>query len=668
MLKYIKKIVIPLLLAFTLLTGACNNPSTSLDEGNSGNEGKGRGIHIQNITETNEKIINNGKTEYKILIPTSASENVTIAAEELRLFFEQASGISLSIVTDDAYEPNGKYFSIGKTTLLKDKNLKAEADLGGEGFKIITKDSSIFAYGYKDAGALNGVYELLNLLFNFDVYFADWIVLDEDVTELNLNIYDIKEVPDFSVRILSVSDPIWRRRLRIYNVQHLTTDLRPRDSVDARLHNAILVLEQETYNNPEKPETYHPKWFMDSDIRLHSQTQLCYTAHGDEAEWLLMMEEAVNVIKYAFIDSKLPQEETMYIRFDISDNWRMCKCDGCVAQMDEYGSASGAVVKSCNKISELITAWMNTEEGQPYKRDFQVIFLAYHATVEPPIKIDAATGEEIATIHCLENVIPQFCFNNDPLFSIYEDEAEATRRGVEGWNKCAKHLFSWLYSANYTDYLHMFDDFGEMQELAQYCYDNGISIFYDEATRQLNMQPGFYLFKLYLGAKLAWNVDANVRELTDKYFTNYFGPASDTMREVFNQHRVYNAGLKNSNDINHLGNGSDGDSAWMDMNQTKFWDFRLVKAWYEMCNEAIEKLEKIKNSNAVAYQHYYDHIAAERLSYIYTLVSVFETQFNSSELQRLKLTFRDDVIRLNVSHATHKAMGDINELLQAWGI
>ncbi len=652
---------ISIILTFVLSMSGCkrNKPDDSENT-------KARGTHERNIEQTENDIVKNGVTKYKVLIPANASTNIQVAKNEFVTFFKEATDIALTVEEDTSYDSATKYFSIGKTKLLEEKGLSAEAELGQDGFRITTKDSSVFMYGYSDFGSLYAVYDLLNCLFDFEPYYTDLVVVNKNVKNLKLCNYEIKEKPDFAIRMMSEINGTWKRRLRAQSVVDVFADALPNKSVEAINHNSTLILDQDTYNNPAKPETYHPDWFLDSTIRNPASTQLCYTAHGDGAELKLMAQEVVTTLREVFVETELPVDNMLMFQFSAADNARFCSCDSCMKEEAKYGSKSGAVISFCNTVSELIDEWLKSEEGSQYKRDYQLIFFAYEAYAKPPVKSNEK-GENVAAIRCNKNVVPLFMtYNGDHLRDLTHKNNKDMTDFAVGWGLCSDTLLCWNYSANYTDYMYMHDNFGQIQELYRFLYDNNFSYLYDEGTRQSAAQPGFYCFKMYLESKLAWNVDADVDAITQKYFKNNYGPASDTMYSLFSQHRAYNAMLKDSDKINFGGGNS--SSMWMDMNNKDYWDLPLVETWYGMCNKALEEIEPIKSVDAVRYEAIKNNILMERLSYIYTLVSVFEDELTTQEVKSLKTTFAKDARELPVMLSTHKNFTPMSNLLEKWGV
>ena len=57
--------------------------------------------HVRSVSETDKYVIQNGQTEYKIVIPVNADAQTKMAAEELFALTREASQVILRTITDD---------------------------------------------------------------------------------------------------------------------------------------------------------------------------------------------------------------------------------------------------------------------------------------------------------------------------------------------------------------------------------------------------------------------------------------------------------------------------------------------------------------------------------------------------------------------------------------
>ena len=88
------------------------------------------------LTERVGWLVNDGKSDYTIVIPENATEAENYAAMELQYYVEQSTGVLLPIVTDKglSFSYSDSRFSIGRTRLLEGASLNTDySQLNGDG-------------------------------------------------------------------------------------------------------------------------------------------------------------------------------------------------------------------------------------------------------------------------------------------------------------------------------------------------------------------------------------------------------------------------------------------------------------------------------------------------------------------------------------------------------
>ena len=129
----------------------------------SGNDVKG--IHEINVTEGTLDFVTNGTSEYKIVVPAVKNfAEITTAADELVNFIAQSTGVVLPVVNDDTfqYSASSKIISVGDTLALEASGIEVDKDyFTRSGYRIVTKDNSVFLIGGGDFGTLYSAYEFL---------------------------------------------------------------------------------------------------------------------------------------------------------------------------------------------------------------------------------------------------------------------------------------------------------------------------------------------------------------------------------------------------------------------------------------------------------------------------------------------------------------------------
>ena len=142
------------------------------------------GTHLYNVAPTESMLVENGETEYKIVIPENPSKVEQTAVKELIYFFNEATGIALQTIseTQASYTQEAKYISVGNTALVEQAEIKADYEvLGDTGLTIQTNGQSIFLLGAKEYGTLYAVYEFLSQAFDYEYFASNLIQIDRNV-------------------------------------------------------------------------------------------------------------------------------------------------------------------------------------------------------------------------------------------------------------------------------------------------------------------------------------------------------------------------------------------------------------------------------------------------------------------------------------------------------
>jgi alpha-glucuronidase len=109
----------------------------------------------------NLRFVENGKSNYSIVIAPDVSQSERHGAEELQKFLEEMSGARLPITA----EPQPRMVLVGESPALDKLNLKIPfADLGPEGFALKTSGQQLVIAGGRLRGSMYGVYTFLEKL------------------------------------------------------------------------------------------------------------------------------------------------------------------------------------------------------------------------------------------------------------------------------------------------------------------------------------------------------------------------------------------------------------------------------------------------------------------------------------------------------------------------
>ena len=184
-------------------------------------------VHIYNITESDDYLVKDGKTEYILLFPSENPEmNNNFAVQEFQTYFKRATGISIKAVTDNGYtyDETKKYISIGQTAVATQANVVMDQELSLElatgGFIIKTVGNSIFILG-GSLGLFYGVYGFMEIYFNMEVYAEDEVYIDTGIVDQKFLNLDVKDIPDIEHQ--SASYGMSSAGMKLMRLEHLAS-------------------------------------------------------------------------------------------------------------------------------------------------------------------------------------------------------------------------------------------------------------------------------------------------------------------------------------------------------------------------------------------------------------------------------------------------------------
>ena len=152
--------------------------------------------------DTDEYLVKDGTSSYKIVVSSDAGKVEKYAAEELKYFIEKSTAVSLPIETDAevSYNNDGKYISVGENKLLaaqKDIAVDYE-ELGENGVTVNTKGNCVYLSGATENGTLFAAYRFLHYQVGYNAYAYDCVEVDYYRT-LKLKDISYKHVPSLGL-------------------------------------------------------------------------------------------------------------------------------------------------------------------------------------------------------------------------------------------------------------------------------------------------------------------------------------------------------------------------------------------------------------------------------------------------------------------------------------
>ena len=647
MKKFLKGIVSAALCAVIAVsvcgcgTPSASNPSTSSPLTTSVVEPSSNGTHKVVMTDTGKKLVENGVTAYKIIAPDGGDLNENTAVSEFTYFMKRATGADFDTASATQYNENDKFIVIGKNAYATSAGIEYDRnELKSTGTRIVTKGNSVFIGGAETKGTLNAVYEFLSRTVGFEIYTKDVIVINESAT-VPLYAYDITEVPDFEFRQLGYgsvnNDELYFSRMRGDHAEQVFATVKT-----SLWHNSFEIVDKNTYGE-------NLDWYSNDG------KQLCYTAHGIKAEYDAMVETASGILFNALMASK----KSNGVGFMHEDNSAWCGCEKCSAIKTEYGADSATAIMFVNDLAEATNAKLRAAGDE---REITYWLFAYLATTNAPVK-KTADGAYVSAGDAVDMRKNKLGIVYAPILMDYTKTMEdvsnvAYADIIKQWGALTDDVFFWGYDTVFSNYFAFQNTFGSIQTNLQTAANNNVSTVMLQGQYDTRNGTCFTNFKVYLTAKLEWDVNENYDKLFNDFFDNYFKAASETMKQLFRLHTTHFAWF--ANEYNVFCQGAN------DTVVAKYYPKGTVNTFMALIEQAYKDIEGLRSSDPVMYEKLYDRITLESLAYRYMLISLYSSNYLDSELDAMKTSFRSDCGMLGMTN--YKEHSTIDGLWASWGM
>ncbi len=588
----------------------------------------------KSATSTSTYLVKNGTTAFSIVVPTAATALESYAAEELQKYLQLATGATFSIVTEGNLGKGVPFISVGETA----EGIEKRTVMAEQAFDIQTTDeNNIYLIGSDDYGTLFAVYEFLEQYVGWDCIAVDEVIYKNVASAYVLNL-NMTDAPDFGMRIVGNTQAYNDSKLA-YLFRFIRAHGEGMTAVNGYYYlNVFAYLAPTTYNVSTKTATYHPKWYSKENVTDITTLQLCYTAHGVAAEYTAMLNAAADVL-WTTVEGATA--EKINVQFSAYDNVYWCECSACAAAKTKYGSESGAVVKFCNDLRAQLDKKM-TAAGDT--REVNLLFFAYLAAEAAPVKKNA-DGSYTPTIKCADGVSVFYApVYGDYVYSMGTNDFEGVslrtklatnyNEYMKAWSVVSEKIYLWIYGTNYKTYFLPYNTFDSIQGTLQAAANYNVAYIFEEGQHydSTPAPTGFTYLKDYLYSKLAWDVNADVGELTDKFFANYFGEAATYMRIYYNSVRQTCEEQKSKS-------GFQG-GVFSDYLKTDFWPETRIAYWEDLIENAYTDISGLKTSDPDRYAVLANRINIESLAARFIKLYLYPSSCTAAELA----SFKADVI------------------------
>ncbi len=568
-IKFATVAALILALAFSAF-GCTDGGNTNAPDGNNTEE-------VKDMT-----LFENGKTDYTIVYPDERTEAEEYAASTLKEFFKEVSGASISLKQEKfvTYSDDAKIISVGGTRFIEKAGINAE--LEHDGFFIKTAGSNLFINGGSGRGTLYGVYEFLDAYLGVKFLTYDYTYTPK-LNEYKFGKIDDVQAPSFAYRNFMVAgyndDKAYMSRMRFVNEYHTVADrfggnigwFSSSDCPPA--HNSLSYVS--TSYASREPEMF--SFVGGKPVEICQTYGITESGEIDDGVELSPIKLAIESLKKFVLAAK---SDVTYFMFGQQDVQTPCRCARCMRDTEKYGRG-GINIRFVNLLAREVQKWANEELNG---REVNVITFAYQYSEEPPVEL-GKNGEYRPidqTVVAADNVSVRlatyFC---NGYYSLEDSRQIAKYRTLlSNWSKVASKFMLWDYHIDYYNYFNYYPTMQTWKENLRLYKSIGAeyvlmqSAQNEKVSWQANMEA-------YVASKLMWNIERDIDELVNEFFTYYYGIAKDYALKYKTDADLYYRTLFEHFDDYTLVLGSDRSAV-------KYYDISFLKGQEGLMNEAID--------------------------------------------------------------------------------
>ncbi|MBP5542955.1 MAG: DUF4838 domain-containing protein [Kiritimatiellae bacterium] len=454
--------------------------------------------------------------ECAIVVAGDAGECVQYAAQELRRFVCETTGVELPVVAS----------TTGKAVVLATRGTGngergtgiGAQPLNADAFRIAVSGDRLLIEGGGERGVLYGVYEVLER-FAGCRWYSSWHSRIPRLDRIALpNGFDESQVPAFEMR-----EPFWydvRRhpefeaRLRA-NGHKWGTIAAKYGGDDWRFGKGLAIAH--TFGELIPPGEYfaeHPEYYCMLDGKRSTNGP----PRGTSWQPCLTNPDVLRIVTSNVLARIRQDPGARFYGVSQQDHGNVCQCPDCSAVNKEEDSQAGTLFRFVNAVAE------DVEKEFP---DAVVETLAYMWSRKPPAKT-----------RLRRNVIVCICtLGCDFALPIAESEWRGCvdfRRDLKEWSLQNDRIFIWDYTVNYANYTIPYPNVYALAENIRFFHDNNVRYLFSQGDNR-GSHADFAELKTWITAKLMWNPAQPLKPLLDDFFVGFYGPAAPFVREWFEE-------------------------------------------------------------------------------------------------------------------------------------
>lgn len=430
---------------------------------------------ITSCTGSKIKIVNDGVSDYQIIVSARADSVLTQAATELQEYLGKISGTIIPVVTAENREEGMHKIFIG--TYPENKSYDPLMVF----YRV--NDDDLLIGGGSPESVLYSVYAFLENELG-----CMWLSPDAEIVPESENItirgkLDYEYTPDIETR--TVHSKLFYENHDFADKHKVTYEAFPGYVPEARVHTFHRFMPGSAFFDS------HPEYYALRDGKRLT-TQLCLS----NPDVLRIVTDSVAAYFERYPGSKI-------LSVSQNDNTLNCQCEECMAIDKEEGSASGSMIRFVNKVAEQF----------PGKT---ISTLAYQYTRKP---CKTRPADNVLVTLCSIG-----CDRSKPIETGCTDFAE----DLKGWKLLSDNIRIWDYTTQFTNFLAPFPNIYTLGPNIRFFRDNNAKWIFEQHSH--NPSELFEL-RSYLTAKLLWDPESNTDELIQEFTEAYYEEAGKYIKE-----------------------------------------------------------------------------------------------------------------------------------------
>lgn len=581
------------------------------------------------------EMIEDGQTEYKVVVPSNATSTQEYAAEQICDYFYKVTGVTLDYEADDGSEftQETKIISLGETTAYK-KAVKnhswvdvSREKLNDDGFVMFTDGKSLFVNSYNDRGIMYGAFEFVEQNLGVKFLTADYTHIPS-ATTVTLKGYGKTYSSPFRQRVYLNGD-VWNQRQDYVAHMRFNTDFcnMPDYMGDSTkwcyygsggdaTHTAFRIVPPTNYmqNGTIKDEyvdcfshtgsgkTSEVYWSTIEPGQIHD---LCFTSGVNEDGTVQQTDNPTTVKLVAESLKKwiVEDEDALFYMVGQADRPNGCPCDRCREMRAKYLD-SGIMMRFINCVSQLLKQWAE-EEG--ITKEYSLVVFAYSYNEKAPVKDGKAIDD---TVIPADDVYVRYAPISSAYYYSLQDERQMSevQNIYYDWGKITNRLMIWSYHGVFTnwfwyyptyqtfsDNFHLLATVGTVYAMGQSCF----------------LEPQIYhdYVNAYIYSKMCWDTDADVLALRNEFLKYYFGDVAYEYMLRYHESMDERYAVMAA----ETGSAMRNDFSKSGMNQSGYWTYNFLNDIMSLFDEAIAAVNACDDYTDAQKAEFVSHIEVASL-------------------------------------------------------